>query len=48
MTDLERFEQWAKSRGHYPVLEALKRFRDFEANMKALEGDVLRERVKDD
>ena len=48
MTDLERFEQWAKARGHYPVLEALERWRDYEANMKAREGDALRERVKDD
>lgn len=48
MTDLERFEQWAKSRGHYPVLKALEHFREYEANMKAREGDALRERVKDE
>jgi hypothetical protein len=46
MTDLERFEQRCKQTGDYQALDAIERFRQYEANMKALEGEVLRERAK--
>ena len=48
MTDLERFTQWCKSRGHYQAAEAVERFLRYEANMKARECEALRERVKDE
>jgi len=44
MTDLERFEQWAKERGHYPVIEAIARFRAYLEQRKEHETEALIER----
>ena len=48
MTDLERFEQWAKERGHYQAYEAVARFRAFLERRREQETDVLIERQEGD
>ena len=48
MTDLERFEQWAKERGHYQAYEAIARFRAYLDHRKAQETDALIERQESD
>jgi hypothetical protein len=48
MTDLERFEQWARERGHYQAYEAVERFRAFLEHRREQETDALIERQEGD
>jgi len=48
MTDLERFEQWARERGHYQAVEALARYLAYLDHRREQETDALIERQEGD